>query len=219
MPTGLYISSALSATWLPWLCLAMVGLVWGSCMLQPQYLHGLISNSFASFAVNIAEQVPSLGSQLTQWLFNSILPAIGVYVLVVDSPMDGMELLGWLILISLAIDLGRVIVAAIVQYTFRFGKRIAMAYMRYFSLRSLLSFVLFVVILLAAYTSPDKLWLSLLGVATAGYLVFLGVQWSRLLCTSVTDLFGVIIYLLTVELLPTVLLFEAGKQLYLQQFV
>jgi len=106
-----------------------------------------------------------------------------------------------------------------VQYTFRFGKRIAMVYMRYFSLRSLLSFVLFVVILLAAYTSPDKLWLSLLGITTVLYLVILGIQWSRLLCTSPTDLFGVIIYLLTVELLPNLLLFEAGKQLYLQQLV
>lgn len=196
----------------------MVLLVWVSCMLQPQYLHGLISNSFASFAVNIAEQVPSLGSQMTQWLFNSLLPAVGVFVLVVDSTVEGFDLLGWLILISIAIDLLRIIVAAMVQYTFRFGKRIAMVYMRYFSLRSLLSYVLFVVILLAAYTSHDKLWLTMLAIATAVYLVILGVQWSRLLCTSLTDLFGVIIYLLTVELLPTVLLFEAGNQLYLQQF-
>ena len=218
MPSGLYISSALSATWLPWLCLAMVLLVWTSCMLQPQYLHGLISNSFASFAVNIAEQVPSLGSQVAQWIFNSILPAIGVFVLVVDSTIVGLDFLGWLILISLAIDLLRIVVAAMVQYTFRFGKRTPMVYIRYFSLRSLLSYVLFVVILLAAYTSPDKLWLSMLGIATAAYLVTLGVQWSRLLCTSVSDLFGVIIYLLTVELLPTMLLFESGKQLYLQQF-
>lgn len=218
MPSGLYITASLSTTWLPWLCLAMVLLVWVSCMLQPQYLHGLISNSFASFAVNIAEQVPSLGSQMTQWLFNSLLPAVGVFVLVVDSTVEGFDLLGWLILISIAIDLLRIIVAAMVQYTFRFGKRIAMVYMRYFSLRSLLSYVLFVVILLAAYTSHDKLWLTMLAIATAVYLVILGVQWSRLLCTSLTDLFGVIIYLLTVELLPTVLLFEAGNQLYLQQF-
>lgn len=218
MPAGLQINAALSTTWLPWLCLAMIILVWLSCIMQPQYLRGLVGNSFASFTIGIAEQVPSIGSQIAQWLFNSTVPALAVYILIVDSAVYGLELFGNLLFISLAIDLARALIAALVQYTFRFGKRLAVAYMRYFSLRTLLSFVLFFVLLLMAYTSTDVLWLSLLGVAIGVYLICIGIQWTKLFCTSLPDMVGVIIYLFTVELLPAVLLLEAGRQLYIQQF-
>jgi len=215
---GLHISSTLSTVWLPWICLAMVGLVWLSCIMQPQYLHGLLSNSFAAFSVNAAEQVPSIGPQVAQWMFNSTVPAICVFVLVTDAAMDGMELLGELVALSLLMDALRAITALVVQYTFRLGKMMGLAYMRYFSLRTLLSFVMLIIVLLVAYTSPDAVWISILAGAVLVYIVILGLQWTKIFCNQLTDIAGVVIYLITVELLPLMLLYEAGIHFCLQQY-
>lgn len=207
-------SSALATAWLPWVCLAVMGLGWLSCIMQPRYLNGLFSNSFAGFAINGPEQVPSLGSQVTQWLFNSSVPAIGVYVLVTQSAVYGAQLLGRLLLLALLIDGLRALTAIIVQYTFSLGKMVSLAYMRYFALRSLFTFVLFILVLVIAHSTPSTTWFVILGSLVAVYLILLIVQWARLFCTSVLDVVSMIIYLLTVELLPTFLLFEAGNQLY-----
>lgn len=211
-------TTSLSASWLPWVCLAMVLLIWLSCVMQPQYLRGLLSNGFSVFSVNAAEQLPSIGSQATQWIFNTIVPAIGIYVSVTESVMYGTELLGWLVLLSILADGLRALVAMLVNYTFRLGKTINLAYMRYFSLRSIFTFVLFTLVLLVLYTDPGILWMVVLGVASVVYMVILGWQWGRLFCTSLIDLAGLLLYMLTVELLPAVLLFEAGRQLYMLQF-
>ena len=215
---GLHITTALTASWMPWIWLAMVGLIWMSCMMQPRYLHGLLSNSFASFTVNAAEQVPSIGSQVAQWLFNSTVPALCVYVLVTDAAMYGTELLGELIAMALTIDALRAITALVVQYTFRLGKMMGLAYMRYFSLRTLLSFVMLIIVLLVAYTSPDAVWGSILAGTVLVYIVILGLQWTKIFCNQLTDIAGVVIYLITVELLPLMLLYEAGIHICLQQY-
>lgn len=215
--SGLHITSALTATWLPWLCLMMVVLIWLCCMMQPQYMRGLLSSGFASAAAGAGEQAPSIGSQVAQWLFNCTLPALGVFVFVVDSAFYGLQLIGWLIGLSMLIDLARAIILMLVQYTFRFGKRTGAAYVRYFSLRSVISYILFVIVLLAAFTQPLSLWFIMLGIVSFVYLIALGIQWVRLFCSSAQDIVCVLAYLITVELLPTLILFEAGRQLYLQQ--
>lgn len=213
--SGLHITTLLSASWLPWVCLAMMVLLWLSCMMQPRYLHGLISNSFATFTVNAAEQAPSVGSQITQWLFNTIVPAICIYTLVTQTAVYGTDLFGTILLLSLLTDVFRAVTAIAVQYTFRFGKLAGLAYMRYFSLRSLFTFVELMLVLLIAYADHTTFWVATMGIMTVVYLVILGLQWGRLFCTSVLDIVSLIIYLLTIELLPTALLYEAGKQLYL----
>lgn len=210
-------TSSLATAWLPWVCLAVMGLGWLSCVMQPRYLSGLISNSFAGFAINGPEQIPSIGSQVTQWLFNSIVPAIEVYVLVAQSAVYGVQLLGRLLLLALLIDGLRALTAIIVQYTFSLGKVASLAYMRYFALRSLFTFVLFIVVLMIAHSNPSTAWFVVLGLLVAIYLITLIVQWARLFCTSILDVVSMIIFLLTVELLPTFLLYEAGNQLYFTQ--
>lgn len=215
--TGLHITSELAVTWLPWLCLAMIMMVGLSCALQPQYLRGLMSNSFASFSSNAAEQIPSIGSQAAQWVFNSLVPAIVAFTLVADTAIYGAELISQLIVLSVLIDLARALTGIIVSYTFRLGKLASMAYMRYFSLRTVFSFVLFVIMLLLAATEASMGWLVLIGVNAAVYMLLLGIQWARLFCNSLLSVVSLITYILTVELLPTLLLFEAGRQLYLLQ--
>ena len=217
LDTGLHMTTALAAAWLPWVFLSLVLLVWVSCMLQPQYLRAMVSNSFASFSVNAAEQAPSIGSQLAQWLFNCAVPAIAVYVLLTRETICDAGLFGRLLVISLLVDVARALIALAVQYTFRFGKKVDVAYIRYFSLRSMVSYVLLLMVLLLAYTQPIALWLVLLGVTTVAYLIILGVQLARVFCSSLTDVAGVVLYLVTVELLPAVLLYEAGRQFFLQQ--
>lgn len=213
--TGLHITTMLNTSWLPWLCLAMVGLVWVSCVLQPRYLPSLLSNSFADFDINDSEQVPSIGSQITQWLFNSIVPAICIFTLVTQGAVYGTELFGQILLLSLLTDAFRAVAVLMESYTFRFGKLTYKAYLRYYSLRSLFTFFELALVLLLAHTTPQLPWLMILGLLTIVYLVMLGLQWARLFCKSVWDIFGLIIHLITVELLPTALLFEVGKQLYL----
>lgn len=214
---GLHMSMSLAASWMPWVCLAMIILVWVSCILQPRYLHGLISNSFASFTINAAEQVPSIGSQLAQWLFNSMVPAICIYRLVAQSAMYGTQLFNAILLVAILTDAFRALTAVTISYTFRLGKTANLGYMRYYSLRSLFTFIEFLLVLLLTYSTIQLPWLIILGVATLIYLFILGLQWARLFCSSLLDIISLIIYLLTIELLPTILLFEAGKQLYLSQ--
>ena len=192
----------------------MVLLVWISCVMQPQYLRGLLTNSFDVFSVNPNEQIPSIGSQFAQWLFNCIVPAIGIFIMVEQEVVEGTSLFRWLILMSLLVDAFRLLAAVMVQYTFRLGKQMGMAYLRYYSLRSLFTFVLFVIMLLASYTSPHTAWIVILVIASVVYLVTLGMQWGRLFCSSPIDIAGLLLYMLTVELLPAVLLWEAGRQLY-----
>lgn len=216
--TGLHITTSLAAFWLPWVCLAMVILVWLCCILQPQYMRGLMSNGLASFSVGAQEQNLSLGSQLAQWLFNTTIPALAVFVLVMQAAALDTNLFTLLLVVSLAIDGVRALLALMVQYTFRLGKLSAAAYMSYFSLRSLLSYVLFVLMLLIAYTSATALWITLSAIFALVYLIVLGIQWIKLFASSLLDAIGVVIYLITVELLPNVLLLEAGRQIYMQQF-
>lgn len=215
---GLHITTSLAAFWLPWVCLAMVILVWLCCILQPQYMRGLMSNSLASFSLGAQEQNLSIGSQLAQWLFNTTIPALAVFVLVTQAAALDTNLFIWLLVVSLAIDAMRALLALMVQYTFRLGKLTAAAYLRYFSLRSLLSYVLFGLMLLIAYTSATALWSTLSAIVALAYLIILGVQWIKLFAGSLLDAMGVVIYLITVELLPNLLLLEAGRQIYLQQF-
>ncbi len=217
--SGLHITTALATTWMPWLCLVMVLLVWLCCIMQPQYLRGLVSNCFASFAIGTAEQVPSIGSQVSQWMFNTVVPAVCVYVLVVQSAMYGTTLLAWLVALSMGIDLLRALTAWMVHYTFRLGKMTGLAYMRYFALRSMMTYLLFAIVLMIAFSSVEIGWLNLFGIMTGVYIIILGIQWTKLFCSSFLQLPGIIVYLITVELLPTVLLYEAGRQLYLQQIV
>ena len=214
---GLHIYSGLSTVWMPWVCLAMVILLWLSCIMQPRYLRGLLSNSFGSFTVNAAEQAPSIGSQIAQWLSNCTVPAICIYTLAVQEAMHGTELFGMILLLSLLTDVFRTITALLLHYTFRYGKQTSLAYMRYFSLRSLFTYAEFAFVLLLMYTTPQLPWLIVLGLLTVVYMTILGLQWARLFCSSVLDVVSLLIYLLTVELLPTALLFEASKQLYFLQ--
>lgn len=217
METGLHMTTALSASWLPWVCLAMVLLVWMSCVMQPQYLRGLLSNSFSVFSVNASEQIPSMGSQAAQWLFNIVVPAMGLYIMVEQEVVEGIggiTLLGWMIVLTLLADAFRLIAALMVQYTFRLGRLMDKAYLRYYSLRSLFSFVLFTFMLLVNSTSPHTVWFTMLAIASIVYMVTLGLQLGKLFCTSPLDVAGLLAYMLTVELLPAMLVWETGRQLY-----
>ena len=162
LETGLHMTSTLAASWLPWVCLAMIGLIWLSCIMQPQYIRGLLSNGFSS-SPGAAEQTPSIGSQIMQWLFNSILPAIAIYTITAHTAIYGSALFGWLVALSILSDLVRALSGLIVQYTFRFGKRASMAYLRYFSLRSLFTYVLFIIVLLITYSSVGTCWWAFSG--------------------------------------------------------
>jgi len=216
--TGLHITPALAAIWLPWVCLMMALLVWLSCIMQPQYLRSVVSNSFATFAGSTAEQVPSIGSQVAQWLFNITMPALSVYVLLAQNTMIGVEQLTSLILLSALIDVARTVISLMIHYTFRLGKRTSLAYVRYFSLRSIFSYVLFIIALLTAYTSLDGLWITLLLIAAGIYLLILAWQLSKLFCASINEIVSVVTFIITVELLPAIMLYEAGRQMVLQQF-
>ncbi len=196
----------------------MALLVWLSCILQPQYLRSVVSNSFATFAGTTAEQVPSIGSQLAQWLFNITMPALSVYVLLAQNTMIGVEQLTSLILLSALIDVARTVISLMIHYTFRLGKRTSLAYVRYFSLRSIFSYVLFIIALLTAYTSLDGLWITLLLIAAGIYLLILAWQLSKLFCASINEIVSVVTFIITVELLPAIMLYEAGRQMVLQQF-
>ena len=213
---GIFISSALAANWLPWVCLAMVGLIWLSCMMQPQYLRGLLSNSFSTFGINSAELKPSLGSQISQWVFNMTVPAIAVYCLVVQDVEYGTDLLTRIFLLAVAIDIARTLVAWLVQYTFGFGKMFGLMYLNYFSLRSLFTFVLLCEVLLITSSEQPTAWIVLMAVTLVLFLVVLGIQWGRMICSSVLDILSIILYILTVELLPMFLLYGAAEQMYLE---
>ena len=212
--TGLYMTTALSSSWLPWVCLVMVILVWISCVLQPQYMRGLLSNSFSVFSVNASEQIPSIGSQAAQWLFNIIVPALVLFIVVEQEVILGGSLFGWMIALLVLADAFRLLAAWMVQYTFRLGRVMGKAYLRYYSLRSLFTFVLFIVMLLVNYTSPQTLWLTVFALVSVVYMVILGLQWGKLFCSSPLDVIGLFVYMITVELLPAVLVYEAGRQLY-----
>ena len=79
---------------------------------------------------------------------------------------------------------------------------------------SLFTFVLFIVMLLVNYTSPQTLWLTVFALVSVVYMVILGLQWGKLFCSSPLDVIGLFVYMITVELLPAVLVYEAGRQLY-----
>jgi len=192
----------------------MVMLLWMSCVMQPQYLRGLLSNGLSLFTVNNTEQIPSMGSQVTQWIFNIIVPAMGLFIMAEQEVVDGLDLLGWMVLLTLIADGVRLFVAVVVQYTFSLGRMMGRAYMRYYSLRSLFSFVLFTIMLLVNFTAPHTVWFVVLVVASVVYIITLILQLGRLFCTSLLDVAGLLIYILTVELLPTALVLEAGRQLY-----
>lgn len=192
----------------------MVMLLWMSCVMQPQYLRGLLSNGLSLFTVNNTEQIPSMGSQVTQWIFNIIVPAMGLFIMAEQEVVDGLDLLGWMVLLMLIADGVRLFVAVMVQYTFRLGRMMGRAYMRYYSLRSLFSFVLFTIMLLVNFTAPHTVWFVVLVVASVVYIITLILQLGRLFCTSLLDVAGLLIYILTVELLPAALVLEAGRQLY-----
>ena len=192
----------------------MVMLLWMSCVMQPQYLRGLLSNGLSLFTVNNTEQIPSMGSQVTQWIFNIIVPAMGLFIMAEQEVVDGLDLLGWMVLLTLIEDGVRLFVAVMVQYTFSLGRMMGRAYMRYYSLRSLFSFVLFTIMLLVNFTAPHTVWFVVLVVASVVYIITLILQLGRLFCTSLLDVAGLLIYILTVELLPTALVLEAGRQLY-----
>ena len=206
----------MAANWLPWVCLAMVGLIWLSCMMQPQYLRGLLSNSFSTFGINSAELKPSLGSQISQWVFNMTVPAIAVYCLVVQDVEYGTDLLTRIFLLAVAIDIARTLVAWLVQYTFGFGKMFGLMYLNYFSLRSLFTFVLLCEVLLITSSEQPTAWIVLMAVTLVLFLVVLGIQWGRMICSSVLDILSIILYILTVELLPMFLLYGAAEQMYLE---
>lgn len=212
---GLYISDMLAANWLPWICLAMIGLLWLCCMMQPQYLRGLVSNSFATFDNNAAEQIPSIGSQVSQWLFNIVVPVIGVYSLVVQEAEYGIHLFNRILLLALLIDVVRTLIALLVMYTFRLGKVLGLLYMRYFSLRAIYSCVLVCEILLVSYSEEPTIWITIMAITMVIYLIILGVQWARLLCSSLLEVVSVLVYLLTIELLPLLLLYAAAEQMYM----
>lgn len=182
--------------------------------MQPQYLRGLLSNGLSLFTVNNTEQIPSMGSQVTQWIFNIIVPAMGLFIMAEQEVVDGLDLLGWMVLLMLIADGVRLFVAVMVQYTFRLGRMMGRAYMRYYSLRSLFSFVLFTFVLLVNFTAPHTVWFVVLVVASVVYIITLILQLGRLFCTSLLDVAGLLIYILTVELLPAALVLEAGRQLY-----
>ncbi len=192
----------------------MVMLLWMSCVMQPQYLRGLLSNGLSLFTMNNTEQIPSMGSQVTQWIFNIIVPAMGLFIMAEQEVVDGLDLLGWMVLLTLIADGVRLFVAVMVQYTFSLGRMMGRAYMRYYSLRSLFSFVLFTIMLLVNFTAPHTVWFVVLVVASVVYIITLILQLGRLFCTSLLDVAGLLIYILTVELLPTALVLEAGRQLY-----
>lgn len=213
---GIFISSALAANWLPWVCLIMVGLIWLSCMMQPQYLRGLLSNSFSTFGINSAEQKPSLGSQISQWVFNMTVPAIAVYCLVVQDVEYGTDLLTRIFLLAVAIDIARTLVAWLVQYTFRFGKMFGLMYLNYFSLRSLFTLVLLCEVLLVICSDQPAAWSVLMIITLVLFLVVLGVQWGRMICSSPLDILSIILYILTVEFLLMILLYAAAEQMYLE---
>jgi len=217
MDAGLDISYALAANWLPWLCMAMLGLVWISCVLQPRYLHGLVNNSFSAFDVNAAERIPSIGSQICQWAFNVAIPAIGIYIIVAQDADYTAMLFARIMVAAIIIDCLRMLVAFLVQYTFRLDKIFGLLYMRYYSIRSIYTFIMMALILCVMHSATPFMWLIVMAVNMLVFMVLTGLQWGRLIGFSLTSCVGLLIYLITIELLPMFVLYGAAEQMYMQQ--
>ena len=211
---GLEISRALAANWMPWLSMAMLVQLWLSCMLQPQYARGMYQNSLGAFANNMTEQLPSIGSQITQWMFNTTVPAFCIYALVAQDVPGGFGLFGRILLMMVGIDLLRIVVAWLVYYAFRLGKRFIPMYLRYYALRSLTMFLLFAEALVLGASAHPMAWVMAMALTYLVFMLLLGVQLARVICTSWVDVLSIMIYILTVELLPMLVLYYAAMQLY-----
>lgn len=206
MAEGVLISSSMATIWLPWLLLGALVSVGISSLMQPRYLHGLISNSTQSFTLNIAEQIPSIGAQTGQWVLNIVVAATCAYICI-DAGGYGTPKFGMLIGRAAAIDVFRLVAAIIVSYTFDQTRLFGAAYIRYFSLRSLYTIVLLVPTLMLFNLHAVTAMLTVIVVLTAVYYIALTVQWSRMFCTSLLDVLFLLMYIVTVEILPTTILF------------
>ena len=208
MAEGTIISTASVSVWLPWLLLGALLLLGFCCMMQPRYLQGLYSNSLQSFSENSAEQIPSIGAQAGQWLLNIVLTASCAFI-VMSVHERGLEARTWGVLLGIVagIDIFRLIAAMLVTYTFRLTRMVGFAYIRYFSLRSLYTIILLIPILLLYNTQMAETMMWMIIVLTGIFYLLLAIQWSKLFCSSPLDILFVIIYIATVEILPTALLY------------
>ena len=206
MAEGVLISSSMATVWLPWLLLGALVSVGIGCLMQPRYLHGLISNSIQSFTLNMAEQIPSIGAQTGQWVLNIVMAATCAYTYI-DAGGYGTPTFSVLLGMAAGIDIFRLFAAAIVSYTFGHTKMFGAAYIRYFSLRSLYAIAMLVPILLLFNLHSVSAMLTVIIALTAVYYIALAVQWGRMFCTSLLDVLFLIVYIMTVEILPTAILY------------
>lgn len=206
MAEGLIISTSMTAVWLPWLLLAAVVTICLGCLTQPRYLHGLLSNSIQTFSLNTAEQTPSIGAQAGQWLLNITIAALCAYSYR-QMYTAGYNHLLTLLATAAGIDLYRLAATLLVNYTFDLKRMFSMAYIRYFSLRSICSMLMLIPIMMLSngYLVPAmKVMIIVMMVA---YYLILTAQLGKLYCSSLLDVFFLITYILTVEIIPTLLLY------------
>lgn len=201
MAEGLIISTGVAAVWLPWLMTGAMIQLCLVCLMQPRYLHALLSNSVRPFTTNAGEQLPSIGAQIGQWLLNVVLMAVSAYVYAISK--DEYPSMAVLLLAATGIDVLRLAAAMAVTYTFELKRALHDAYMRYFSLRSIYTLALMIPVLLM-YNGIRGIGMQVaIILLTAAYYVLLGVQWAKLYCTTPIDILFIIIYLATAEVLPT----------------
>ena len=200
------ITSSVAAVWLPWLLMGAVVMLCLGCLMQPRYIHGLVSNSLQPFSLNAAEQTPSIGAQTGQWVLNIMIAAVCAYTYR-EMYTGGSSRFLVLLATAVGIDLFRVVAAMLVTYTFNMAKLFSMAYIRYFSLRSLCSIVLLIPVLLLYNLHVVPALETAVVVLMAVYYVLIGIQLGKLYCRKWLDVFFLITYIVTVEIIPTLLLY------------
>lgn len=193
---------------LPWLIIGVLIVQWLVCMTQPGYFRNLISSAFHIDSEHSSEQLPSIGTQIGQWLFNESVFALAITCIGLSE--GTWQALGVSILSITVIDLARVIITALAAYIFIWGKRYSQLYLRYYSLRSLFAIILLVMAVASLQRPENDLWLICSIILMVTYLILLTVQCCRQVVSDLRQVLYIIIYIIVVELLPYLCLYRSS---------
>jgi hypothetical protein len=206
-----HISSLWSAAWLPWVLLLCGVLLIGVLISNPR----CISDSFSSLFSGLERRYTDTSGVLAMSGLRIFCIAVSALAAEVCLYRGGdFPVRAWLVLLAvvLAVWTGKMLLRKYAAYVFSFESwlRPWREYMR--SLWAAVSVVLYVAVAVAALVPVRWLSITLVGAAAALYFVSLSTRLLRTYLISPLSLFYIVIYIITLEVLPlSAVLYAAGR--------
>lgn len=198
------ISSPLSEPWASWVLLFLVLTIGWAIQRQPALLRIAWQTSFARTGRNYSDAAVDTMAMVLTLLFRLGCMAFTLDILFYNGVEFAFTDYMWTTLILLGVEIVRLLISALVNYTFHLPFSFALGYIQYTHLWLLTSVPLLIINGISIYFGTSVYTNIMLGIAALFLLIAMTIKSIRTCMTHWASLIYILLYILSLEVVPII---------------